>query len=153
MSPISFEIANSDFPIQSGPLIDRRDTWHRTSGFRGSAIGNSRCKGLTTKELAIPRIDQSRRSTEGHVASDPAYRSSAFRGFRHQNTLHFGFAIGEIPMATWQLEPRAIMGYTWRHSVRSGFRRSGVCGRSEPRHLNRRFSDRGNSRQRWSVDP
>ena len=76
------------------------------------------------------------------MASDPAYRSSAFRGFRHQNTLHFGFAIGEIPMATWQLEPRAIMGYTWRHNVRSGFRRSGVCGRSEPRHLNRRFSDR-----------
>jgi hypothetical protein len=36
------------------------------------------------------------------VASDPAYRSSAFRGFCHQRNLPFGFAIGEIPKRTWQ---------------------------------------------------
>jgi hypothetical protein len=53
---LPFEIANSDFPIQSGPLIDRRDTWHRTSGFRGSALGNSRRKGLMTKESRFPEL-------------------------------------------------------------------------------------------------
>jgi hypothetical protein len=49
LSPIPFEIANSDFPIQSGPLIDRRDTWHRTSGLRGFGPRGFPVQGLNDK--------------------------------------------------------------------------------------------------------
>jgi hypothetical protein len=84
---LPFEIANSDFPIQSGPLIERRDTWYRTSGFRGSALGNSRCKGLTTRELAISRTPIARGNPTGTSPRTSEYRSSGLRGFQYREPL------------------------------------------------------------------
>jgi hypothetical protein len=79
-----FEIAKCDFPIRPEPLIIA-DRWHesRASGFR---------------------------STEGHVVSDPAYRSSAFRGFDTKGALYRVFAIREIPRLTWQCGTQRLTG-------------------------------------------
>jgi hypothetical protein len=95
MSPIPFEIANSDFPIQSGPLIERRDTWYRTSGFRGSALGNSRCKGLTTRELAISRTPIAGGDPTSTNPRTSGYRSSGLRGFQYHE-----------PLVSWIRDPR-----------------------------------------------
>ena len=86
---LPFEIANSDFPIQSGPLIERRDTWYRTSGFRGSALGNSRCKGLTTREFAISRIPIAGGDPTSSNPCTSTYRSSGLRGFQYREPLVF----------------------------------------------------------------
>jgi hypothetical protein len=58
-------------------------------------------QGLNDKGTRDSRVDQSRRSTEGHVASDPAYRRSEFRGFVWHETLgttSSDFPIGKSPM-------------------------------------------------------
>jgi hypothetical protein len=86
--------------------VSKRGSLHRkqTRGIGVSAFGKWRGKNLCLEKSrdAISRTNGNRRSLEGQVASDPRYRGSAFREFRHQEKLPYGFAIREIPKRTWQ---------------------------------------------------
>jgi hypothetical protein len=88
-SHILFEVATSDFPSQREPSIigGIGGTNPERSGFRRSGNGEVRVLCPVKSRVAISRINGSHRSSEGQVASDPGYRSSAFRGFRHQKKL------------------------------------------------------------------
>ena len=102
--------------------MSKRGSLHRkqTRGIGVSAFGKWRGKNLCLEKSrdAISRTNGNRRSLEGQVASDPRYRGSAFREFRHQEKLPYGFAIREIPKRTWQGgSPRQSKGQVSRREA------------------------------------
>jgi hypothetical protein len=117
-----------------GRQVSRRKSLHgkQTRGIGVSAFGRWRGKSLCPEKSrdAISRTNGSRRSSEGQVASDPRYRGSAFREFRHQEKLPYGFAIREIPKLTWHRGTRDRVGDRWRAVGVSGFGVSGFCDES-----------------------
>jgi hypothetical protein len=94
-------------------------------------------QGLNDKGTRDSRIDQSRRSTEGHVASDPAYRRSEFRGFDHKETCTVDPRSAKSRRERGKVGPQDLVGNRCQGvgphremptgGVRSEFRGSGFC--------------------------
>ena len=104
-------------------------------GISGFGTRKITVQGLNDKGTRSSRVDQSRRSTEGHVASDPAYRRSKFRGFVWQETLgttSSDFPIGKSPTQE-KVDPLTIGVRDLEGSVH------GATGLANSRPANSRF--------------
>jgi hypothetical protein len=73
------------------------------------------------------------------VASDPGDRDIGVRGFQQQRKFASRIRDPRNPEVTWQVGPRPLVEYRWKHI---GVRGSGIHRVSEPRHFSRRFPDR-----------